>query len=387
MAEEEKTVGLSSAVDVAKAKNVDPALEKHAHDADEAMRAFDELQGDTIELDDHTSRRLLRSIDWHMMPIMCCVYGMNYLDSTTCFDRLSWHDADKATETTLSYASIMGLKEDLNLDPDGDQYQWLGSLFYFGLCNAILARRVGLTSNRLSCLGVPDQPPTAVVATGKILRRVYSGLGADSLLLCRHSQLSRGGRDSFLPWSLRGSCHPGVRSFDFSGMSERSVVKTGLTSRQWYTKREQGSRVNIWFSFNGIGQIVGGVLAYGIAVGTAKHGSSIEPWKILFLATGLLTIALGLIFLWIVPDNQLNARWLNEEDRVLAIARVRVNQQGIGNKNFKLYQVKESLLDPMTWAFFLFAVVSNIPNGGISNFFSQLVSLSWLMTRAVANEK
>lgn len=34
------------------------------------------------------------------------------------------------TETTLSYASIMGIKEDLNLV--GDQYQWLGSLFYFG---------------------------------------------------------------------------------------------------------------------------------------------------------------------------------------------------------------------------------------------------------------
>lgn len=34
------------------------------------------------------------------------------------------------TETTLSYASVMGIKEDLNLE--GDQYQWLGSLFYFG---------------------------------------------------------------------------------------------------------------------------------------------------------------------------------------------------------------------------------------------------------------
>lgn len=83
MAEEEKTVGMSSAVDFAEAKNVDPTLEKHAYDADEAMKAFDELQGDTIELDESTSRRLLRSIDWHMMPIMCCVYGMNYLDSTT----------------------------------------------------------------------------------------------------------------------------------------------------------------------------------------------------------------------------------------------------------------------------------------------------------------
>jgi ACS family allantoate permease-like MFS transporter len=142
---------------------------------------------------------------------------------------------------------------------------------------------------------------------------------------------------------------------------------------QWYTKREQGSRVNIWFSFNGVGQIVGGCIAYGIAVGSQKYGSLIAPWKIIFLVTGLLTIALGLVFLWVVPDNQLNARWLSKEDRVLAIARVRINQQGIGNKHFKLYQVKEALLDPIPWAFFFYALIADIPNGGITNFFSQLV--------------
>lgn len=53
---------------------------------------------------------------------MCIVYGLNYLD-----------------KTTLSYASVMGLKlppSDNKLksgiDLHGDQYQWLGSMFYFG---------------------------------------------------------------------------------------------------------------------------------------------------------------------------------------------------------------------------------------------------------------
>lgn len=81
MAEAEKTAGASSAIDVEQAKHVDPTLEKHAHDADEAMKAFDDLHGEAIELDEATNRRLLRTIDWHMMPIMCFVYGMNFLDS------------------------------------------------------------------------------------------------------------------------------------------------------------------------------------------------------------------------------------------------------------------------------------------------------------------
>jgi ACS family allantoate permease-like MFS transporter len=150
-----------------------------------------------------------------------------------------------------------------------------------------------------------------------------------------------------------------------------------LTSQKWYTRTEQGKRVNIWYSFNGWGQIIGGLVAYGIATGTRKHGSLIAPWKIVFLFTGLLTIVLGLIFLWVVPDSQLNARWLKKQDRILAIARVRINQQGIGNKHFKWYQAKEALLDPMTWAFFFFALIADIPNGGITNFFSQLVCYSY----------
>lgn len=62
-------------------KHADPKLEKHAHDADEAMKAMAELQGESITIDDATNKRLLRIIDWHLMPIMCFVYGMNYLDS------------------------------------------------------------------------------------------------------------------------------------------------------------------------------------------------------------------------------------------------------------------------------------------------------------------
>lgn len=74
-----------------------------------------------------------------------------------------------------------------------------------------------------------------------------------------------------------------------------------------------------------------------------------------------------------MPDNQLNARWLSKHDRILAVERVRINQQGIGNKNFKMYQLKEALTDPMTWAFAFYACTADIPNGGISNFFSQLI--------------
>lgn len=74
-----------------------------------------------------------------------------------------------------------------------------------------------------------------------------------------------------------------------------------------------------------------------------------------------------------MPDNQLNCRWLTKEEQILAIERIRVNGQGVGNIHFKRYQLKEALLDPLSWAFFFYALIADIPNGGITNFFSQLI--------------
>ncbi|KAJ4502169.1 Allantoate permease [Exophiala dermatitidis] len=74
-----------------------------------------------------------------------------------------------------------------------------------------------------------------------------------------------------------------------------------------------------------------------------------------------------------MPDSPLNAHWLTEDDGKLAVARVRINEQRIGNKEFKPYQFREALLDPLTWAFAFYSLVTNIPNGGVTNFFGQLI--------------
>ncbi|KAL1966662.1 hypothetical protein VTN77DRAFT_3859 [Rasamsonia byssochlamydoides] len=86
---------------------------QHSHDGDEALKAFIGHEGEVFVIDEATNRRLLRIIDWNLIPIMCVVYCLNFLD-----------------KTTISYASITGLNTDIHLV--GDNYQWLGSLFYIG---------------------------------------------------------------------------------------------------------------------------------------------------------------------------------------------------------------------------------------------------------------
>lgn len=99
----------------------------------------------------------------------------------------------------------------------------------------------------------------------------------------------------------------------------------------------------------------------------------------------MLTILLGIVFYWYMPDNQLNARWMSEADRILAVHRIRGNQQGIGNKHFKRYQLVEALRDPMSWAFTFYACVTSIGGGGLSGFFSQMVSAVTRVGQVVAD--
>ena len=165
----------------------------------------------------------------------------------------------------------------------------------------------------------------------------------------------------------------------FLGLFEAAVTPGfALFTSQWYTRKEQGTRMSIWFSFNGFAQIIGGLIAYGIA----RRGEqfSIAPWRVFSLLTGLLTIAVGIIFFFIMPDNQMNAWWLGKEDQVRAIERIRINQQGIGNKCWKLYQVKEALSDPLTWAICFFAFFATVPNGELEltyRDFHELNSSRW----------
>jgi len=46
----------------------------HSHDADVALMAMAGLGAD-MEIDEETNKRLLRKIDWNLMPVSCALGG------------------------------------------------------------------------------------------------------------------------------------------------------------------------------------------------------------------------------------------------------------------------------------------------------------------------
>jgi hypothetical protein len=69
-----------------------------------------------------------------------------------------------------------------------------------------------------------------------------------------------------------------------------------------------------------------------------------------------------------LPDSPVTTRVLSMRERRIAVERLRENQTGVENKQFKKYQLIEALKDPKTYFFFLLGMIHNTPNGGISNF-------------------
>lgn len=53
-----------------------------------------------------------------------------------------------------------------------------------------------------------------------------------------------------------------------------------------------------------------------------------------------------------MPDSPVTAKFLNEEDKLIAIERLRANQMGIGSGVWKWDHVKEALMDVKTWLWF-----------------------------------
>lgn len=150
----------------------------------------------------------------------------------------------------------------------------------------------------------------------------------------------------------------------------------------WYTRRQQPIRMGLWYTANGCGIALGGLLGYGI--GNIK--GSLPSWKFEFLIIGALCCIWGIVMLIFLPDSPVSAKGLSHREKRIAVERLKGNQTGVENKHLKGYQVREAFLDVKVWCqffqrlvqsksdgmqlylFFLLGVVGNIPNGGISNF-------------------
>lgn len=97
------------------------------------------------------------------------------------------------------------------------------------------------------------------------------------------------------------------------------------------------------------------------------HSALLTP-QIIFLFFGLITVAFSFVMYAFMPDSPVEAKFLADADKLIAIERLRANNMGVMTREWRWDHAREALLDPKTWCWFALMLSISIPSGGISTF-------------------
>ncbi|KAF7302955.1 Tartrate transporter [Mycena kentingensis (nom. inval.)] len=250
-------------------------------------------------------RRLLRKLDMRLIPAIFAIYVMNYVN-----------------RTAITAARLKGLEADLHMTDI--QYNVVLSILFVTLSvgqppSNIILNKVSRPSIYIG---------SCVVAWG--LASALSGVATNyaGMLACRF----------------------------FIGLPEASFYPGAVYLLScWYTKKELAFRTAILFSGLDIANAFGALVAAGIL--ERMHLTlGIEGWRWLFIIEGSITIFLGFLVMWLLPDYPKNTRWISDTESRLAQARLAVDageadQDTESGSRFE--GIKLAAADPLTWLFSL----------------------------------
>jgi MFS family permease len=111
---------------------------------------------------------------------------------------------------------------------------------------------------------------------------------------------------------------------------------------------------SIWVSMNGIAQIIGCLLMYGIGKNSAL---SLAPWRTLFIICGAMTSAAGVAFYLLMPNGPNDAWFLSAREKEVLSSRMAQDREGGDKTSFSMRQLKEAMMDSKAWFVFAFGVL------------------------------
>ncbi|KUL81813.1 hypothetical protein ZTR_11436 [Talaromyces verruculosus] len=304
----------------AEAEKLGEMVANHAgRDVDVAAKFLHELDPAVLAepITPAEARKLLWKIDWIIIPLIMGTCVLAAVD-----------------KVIISNAAIYGMTKDAHLV--GNQYSWVGSIFYFGYLvaeypAAFLIQRLPIAKFLSACL-----------------------LGWAIILMCTAATQNFAGLAT-------------VRFF--MGMLESVVFPIcSILTVMWWTTEEQPIRLAFWF--NQLSSVFSGLVSYGIG----HTHTNLHPWRLLFLVLGAFTILWAVVIYVFLPDSPVKCWYMTDREKYVCLERVKDNNTGVEDKKIKWYQVRECLMDPKTWLLVLFSLAQNIPNGGLVTFASIIVS-------------
>ncbi|MCJ1304697.1 hypothetical protein MMC08_007510 [Hypocenomyce scalaris] len=264
--------------------------------------------------------KILRKIDWHIVPILLACYSLSFLD-----------------KVLINYANVMGLEKDLHMT--GNDFSWLATALFIAFAVSEGPQGYFLQRYPVSkVLGINIFCWGVVVACTAATRNFTQMLALRVLLGC------------------------------FEAVITPSLV---LTTSMWYTKRQSAPRYGIWYCGLGVGQFLGGLISFG-----AQHGpqKGFGGWRIMMLATGLFNVLVAVVILIFLPNSRDSAKFLSADEKESLHRTLILDQAGNGPKVFRIRGVWEAFADLQVWLLSLLTILTLMSSGVITAFSATLIN-------------
>ncbi|KAF5320361.1 hypothetical protein D9611_011272 [Ephemerocybe angulata] len=226
-----------------------------------------------VDIDPEEERRLLKKLDWILLPMFTMIYCCNFID-----------------RTSIGNARVAGLETDLGMT--GFDLNIALTTFYIAYISADIPSNLLLKqwgSNWLAFLVLGF----GAVSIGAAFVQNYAGLIVTRVFL----GLAEGGTLSALVYIIS----------------------------RYYRRSELVLRVGIFFGTSpSIAGAFGGLLASGLL--RVPDFGMVKTWRKIFLVEGIITTVFGLVLLLIVPGDPSKSKILNAAERRLALARIDADQ-------------------------------------------------------------
>jgi len=249
-------------------------------------------------------------------------------------------------------AKIAGLEKDLHLE--GYDYNRVLSTFYISYI----------------IFEIPATMACKWVGPGWFIPLISLGFGVCSICTAFVDNIHSASGVRFLLGMFEAGMLPGIAYY----------------LSRWYRRSELAFRLSLYIVMAPLAGAFGGLLASGIL--KLSHFGSLHKWRMIFGIEGIITCGLSLIAFFTLTDRPATARWLSQEEKDLAIARIkseRVSTTEVLDK-LDVSKVLRGIFNPVTLSTAFIFLLDNITVQGLAFFAPTIVQTIYPKNSVVSQQ-
>ncbi|GAA5841619.1 hypothetical protein JCM5353_002751 [Sporobolomyces roseus] len=299
-----------------------------SYDDDEKLGSTEQVEDISLphleaKINPAAEKRLVRKLDFVILPQITLLFLLNFID-----------------RSNIGNANISGFSKDLKLS--ATKYEYNIGLMLFYLAYVLVEIPSNLIMKKIGSIWLA------------MLTLSFAVICIGTAFVTNFSQFV------------------GVRIA--LGLAEGGVIP-GIVylCTRFYTRSELSFRIGVFLSLGpGLSGAFGGLLAAGFVSSTI---GTLHTWQKIFVMEGMITGVFALVFFFTLPTSPESTKWLNEEERELAVLRMRLEHGGAPTDKTTTKMVLKALSNPYTWACCLgYNAVNVVSTEGTSIFLPQIIA-------------